>query len=215
MTKPIPISEEASNGILRALEERDIGWWPQSKVTALDPLTKTATLADSQSIPYSLFLAIPVHRAPKVVEESALVEEDGWIAVDHRTFATKFENVYAVGDVTSAPLPRVGAIAEGEAGTLADVLVHQLRGGETPQPYQGIATCYIEFGGSKVARFDANFLSGPSPFGTFTEASEETAASKIEFGATRRRRWFGMPQSDGSLYEDSSQSAVSRRIDDH
>jgi sulfide:quinone oxidoreductase len=193
MPKPIPISDEASNGILRALEERDIGWWPGSKLTALEPATKTATLADGQRIPYSLFLAIPVHRAPKVVEESALVEEDGWIAVDHRTFATKFENVYAVGDVTSAPVPRVGAIAEGEAGTLADVLVHQLRGGAAPEPYKGLVTCYIEFGGPTVARFDANFLSGPTPVGTFTEASVEIAASKVEFGASRRRRWFGMP----------------------
>jgi sulfide:quinone oxidoreductase len=192
MAKPIPISDEASAGILHAVEERDIGWWPQSKVTTLDPAGKMATLADGRRVPYALFLGIPVHRAPRVVEESSLVEEDGWIAVDHRTFATKFEHVYAVGDVTSAPVPRVGAIAEGEAGTLADVLVHQLRGGEAPEPYKGIATCYIEFGGSKVAKFDTNFLSGPTPFGTFTEASEEIAASKVEFGASRRRRWFGM-----------------------
>jgi sulfide:quinone oxidoreductase len=192
MPKPIPISDEASNGILSALRERDIEWWPGSKLTALDPATKTAFLADGQRIPYSLFLAIPVHRAPKVVEESALVEDDGWIAVDHRTFATKFENVFAVGDVTSAPVPRVGAIAEGEARTLADVLVHQLRGGDAPEAYKGIATCYIEFGGPNVARFDANFLSGPTPFGSFSEASAEIAASKVEFGASRRRRWFGM-----------------------
>ena len=192
MAQPIPISDEASEGILQACEERDIGWWPQLKTTALDPASKTATLSDGQSIPYALFLAIPVHRAPKVVEESALVEEDGWIAVDHRTFATKFENVYAVGDVTSAPVPRVGVIAEGEADTLADVLVHQVRGGDTPEPFKGIVKCYIEFGGPKVAQFEANFLSGPKPVGTFTGASEEIAALKVEFGASRRRRWFGM-----------------------
>ena len=115
MPKPIPISDEASAGILKALEERDIGWWPQSKIIALDPATKTATLADERTIHYDLFLGIPVHTAPSVLEESGLLEEDGWIAVDHTTFATKFENVYAVGDVTSAPVPRVGAIAEGEA----------------------------------------------------------------------------------------------------
>ena len=193
MPKPIPISEEASAGILAALEERDIGWWPQSKITALDPATKTATLADDRTIPYTLVLGIPVHKAPSVLGKSGLLEEDGWIAVDHSTFATKFEGVYAVGDVTSAPVPRVGAIAEGEARTLADVLVHQIRGGATPESYKGIATCYIEFGGPKVARFDANFLGGPAPFGTFTEASEEMAASKVEFGSTRRQRWFGLP----------------------
>jgi sulfide:quinone oxidoreductase len=192
MAKPIPISDQASEGILRACEERDIGWWPQVKATALDPSSKMATLSDGQIVPYSLFLAIPVHRAPKVVEESALVEEDGWIAVDHQTFATKFENVYAVGDVTSAPVPRVGVMAEGEADTLADVLVHQLRGGAPPGPFLGKVTCYIEFGGPKVARFDGDFLSGPKPIGTFTDASEEIAALKVEFGASRRRRWFGM-----------------------
>ncbi len=89
-------------------------------------------------------------------------------------------------------MPRVGAIAEGEARTLAEVLIHQIRGGEAPDAYRGKATCYIEFGGTKVARFDANFLSGPTPFGTFTPASEDIAASKVEFGASRRRRWFGI-----------------------
>jgi sulfide:quinone oxidoreductase len=83
-------------------------------------------------------------------------------------------------------------MAEGEADTLADVLVHQLRGGAAPEPFKGKVTCYIEFGGPKVARFDGDFLSGPKPVGTFTEASEEIAASKVEFGASRRRRWFGM-----------------------
>ena len=192
LPKPIPISDEASNGILAACEERGIEWWPQTRVTALDPASKTATLSDGQTIPYSLFLAIPVHRAPAVVANSALAEEDGWIAVDHQTFATKFENVYAVGDVTNTPVPRVGVMAEGEASTLADVLVHQLRGGDTPKPFLGLVTCYIEFGGPAVARFDANFLGGPKPVGTFTEASEEIRADKVEFGASRRRRWFGM-----------------------
>jgi sulfide:quinone oxidoreductase len=191
MSTPIPISPEASAGILDALAARDIGWWPQSKVISMDPSTKVSTLADGRTTPYDLFLGIPVHRAPQVVEESDLAE-DGWVAVDHTTFATRFENVYAIGDVTSAPVPRVGAIAEGEARTLAEVLIHQIRGGTPPEPYRGLATCYIEFGGSKVARFDANFLSGPTPYGSFTEASEAMLANKVEFGASRRRRWFGI-----------------------
>jgi hypothetical protein len=42
-----------------------------------------------------------------------------------------------------------------------------------------------------VARFDANFLTGPTPFGTFTEASEDIATSKKEWATARRLRWFG------------------------
>ena len=70
--------------------------------------------------------------------------------------------------------------------------VIELRGGAAPEPFKGKVTCYIEFGGPKVARFDGDFLSGPAPVGKFIEASEEMAASKAEFGASRRRRWFGM-----------------------
>ena len=190
MGMPIPISPEASAGILEGLEARGIEFWPESVVTSLDPDTQVASLRDGRSISYDLFLGIPVHRAPDVVAAAGLTV-DGWIPVDPATFATRFPDVYAVGDVTSAPVPRVGVIAEGEAGTVADVLIHRLRGGESPAPYPGIATCYIEFGGAEVAKFDVNFLGGPAPFGTFSEPSLELAASKQEFGATRRQRWFG------------------------
>jgi sulfide:quinone oxidoreductase len=189
MPLPVPISKEASAGIRAGLESRGIEFWAETVVTGIDPATKLATLRDGRTINYDLFLAIPVHRAPAVVAESGMTV-DGWIPVDHTTFATRFPDVYAVGDVTSAPVPRVGVIAEGEAGTVADVLIHRLRGGDSPAPYPGIATCYIEFGGAEVAKFDVNFLGGPTPFGVFFEPSLELAASKKEFGATRRKRWF-------------------------
>jgi sulfide:quinone oxidoreductase len=191
MPMPVPISKEASAGIRTGLESRGIEFWPETVVTGIDPATKLATLRGGRTINYDLFLAIPVHRAPAVVAESGMTV-DGWIPVDHTTFATNFPDVYAVGDVTSAPVPRVGVIAEGEAGTVADVLIHRLRGGDEPPPYPGIATCYIEFGGAEVAKFDVNFLGGPSPFGVFMEPSIELAASKKEFGAMRRKRWFGI-----------------------
>jgi len=190
MAMPIPISEEASAGIVAGLEERGIEFFPQTVVTSLDPATHQATLRDGRAVNYDLFLGVPVHRAPVVVEESGLAV-DGWIPVDHTTFATRFPNVFACGDVTSAPVPRVGVIAEGEAGTVADVLVHRLRGGRDPAAYQGVATCYIEFGGAEVAKFDVNFLGGPTPSGIFAEPSLALAAAKKDFGASRRQRWFG------------------------
>jgi len=190
MPVPIPISQEASAGILAALEERGIEFHGATMIASLDPATHQAMLRDGGTVDYDLFLGIPVHRAPVVVEESGLAE-DGWIPVDHTTFVTRFPNVYAVGDITSAPVPRVGVIAEGEAGTVADVLVHRLRGGTDPTAYQGKATCYIEFGGAEVARMDVNFLGGPTPTGIFAEPSLAIAGAKKDFGAVRRQRWFG------------------------
>ena len=75
---------------------RDHGDEPRSRD---ERSRRCATAARSTTTSSS---ACPIHRAPAVVEESALAV-DGWIPVDHTTFATSFPNVYAVGDVTSAP----------------------------------------------------------------------------------------------------------------
>jgi sulfide:quinone oxidoreductase len=190
MGSPIPISQEASSVIVGTLEARGIEFCHATVVTALEPATDTATLRDGGTVHYDLFLGVPVHAAPPVVVESGLAV-DGWIPVDHTTFATRFPNVYACGDITSAPVPRVGVIAEGEAGTVADVIIHRIQGGDEPPPYPGVASCYVEFGGAEVAKFDVNFLGGPAPTSEFFPPSLELAASKKEFGASRRRRWFG------------------------
>ena len=115
------------------------------------PTSKRAHLADGRSLPYDIFLGIPVHRAPAVVVEAGLTE-DGWIPVDPATFATRFPDVYAVGDITNAPVPRAGVIAEGEARTVADVIISRVTNGAPPAPYEGAAICYIEMGDEMVAR---------------------------------------------------------------
>jgi sulfide:quinone oxidoreductase len=190
LSMPIPISTETSSAIVGALDERDIEFCPESLVSHLDPGAKVAHLRDGRSIGFDLFMAIPIHRAPPVVEESGLTE-DGWIPVDPATFATRFPGVYAVGDVTSAPVPRAGVIAEGEAAVVADTIIAAIRSGEPPPPYQGRAVCYIEFGGDEVAKVDVNFLSGAQPTAVYHRPSVDLAGEKAAFGSSRRARWFG------------------------
>lgn len=190
LPSPIPVSEDTSAAIVSLLEEREIHHWPSSLVTHIDPTAKVAHLSDGRSLSYDLFLAVPVHCAPEVVVQSGLTE-DGWIPVDPATFATRFPDVYAIGDITSAPVPRAGTIAEGEAGTVADVLVGRIKGGDAPAPYQGQAVCYIETGGGTVAKVDVNFLSGESPLAVFAEPSVDLAEQKRQFGSVRAQRWFG------------------------
>ena len=158
----------------------------------LDPATRVAHLRDGREIPFDLFLGVPVHVAPPVVVESGLTEEDGWIAVDPATLETRFPGVYAVGDVASVPVPRAGVIAEGEAATLADVLVHRLGDGPEPDPFRGRITCYMEMGDDTIGMVDVDFLSGPAPVAAFTPPSLEGAEAKRTFASTRRQRWFGL-----------------------
>jgi sulfide:quinone oxidoreductase len=190
MSKPIPISDEVSNAILALCDERGIKYSHATWVERLDPEARVVRLRDGGSLPFDLFLGVPVHKAAQVVIDSGLTD-DGWIAVDPATLATKFPDVYAVGDITNAPVPRAGVIAEGEAATVADVLISRLRGGPKPPPFAGEIICYVEMGGETIGKVNVNFLSGPAPTALFTPPSLEGADEKREFGAARRRRWFG------------------------
>jgi sulfide:quinone oxidoreductase len=161
---------------------------PQTLVTSIDPASKTASLRDGGTLLYDIFLGIPIHRVPAVVEDSGLAV-DGWVPVDRGFLTTRFPDVYAVGDVTSVGVPKAGVFAEGAAGVVADQIIAKIRGGEGPEAYGGLASCYVEFGDSLVGRVDADF-SGPTPTAPFLGASLETAEEKREFAASRRRRWF-------------------------
>jgi sulfide:quinone oxidoreductase len=188
---PVPPSPETSEAILARFAERGIEFVRDRRVAALDPATHEAVMDDGTRMPFDLFLGIPVHRAPQVVIDAGLTE-DGWIPVEPRSLATRFPNVYAVGDVTSVGTPKAGAFAERAARVVADRLIARLRGEPEPPGYDGTGACYIEFGRRQVARVDVDFFSTPGhPTGTLTGPSEAVADDKAAFGAARRARWFG------------------------
>jgi sulfide:quinone oxidoreductase len=186
---PVPPSPETSAALLAAFAERGIAFHAGRRVSSLDPARSVAMLDDGTELPYDLFLGVPKHRAPDVVLESGLAE-DGYVPVDSRTLETRFPGVYAIGDVTTAGVPKAGVFSEGAARVVAAALVAQLRGGEQPAAYDGRGSCYIEFGAGRVGRVDIDFLSGPKPTGTFQEPSGKLVAEKQHFGASRRARWF-------------------------
>lgn len=186
---PIPPSPAASEALLVAFAERDIRWHPESLVTSLDPERKVALIGNGTEMSYDLFLGVPRHRAPAVVEESGLAV-DGWIPVDPLTLQTSFPDVYAVGDVTSVGTPKAGVFAEGQASVVAEQILSRIRSGPTPASYDGRGTCYLEFGHDMVARVSVTFLSGKAPAGKLEGPSQEIAQDKQAFGTTRIQRWF-------------------------
>jgi sulfide:quinone oxidoreductase len=190
MAAPVPITKELSRSILDALGQRGIEYVPSQHITELDPRSTNVRLASGGSVRYDLFVGIPVHRVPDVVETSGLAV-DGWIPVDRTNLATRFADVYAVGDVAGAPVAKAGVFAESAAAVVAADIAARLGGGVPPRPWDGAGNCYIEFGSGAVGKVEANFLGGPAPTARLVGPSPELAVEKDAFGATRRQRWFG------------------------
>jgi sulfide:quinone oxidoreductase len=186
---PVPPSPDTSRALVTAFAERDIVFVPEHRVTALDPARRVVLLDDGSEMPYDLFLGVPKHRAPEVVLASGMTE-DGYVPVNPRTLETRFPGVYAVGDVATIGVPKAGVFSEGAARVVASSLIARLRDREQPGAYDGLGSCYIEFGAGRVGRVDVDFFSGPKPTGTFQEPSTALVAEKEHFGSSRRARWF-------------------------
>jgi sulfide:quinone oxidoreductase len=190
MAAPVPVTEEVSQMFARALDERGIEYAPKQLVASLDVGDRQARLASGESVPYDLFIGIPVHRVPDVVARSGLAV-DGWVPVERANLATRFADVYALGDVAGLPMAKAGVFAEAAARVVAGDIAARLAGAEPPPPYEGVGNCYVEFGGGVVGKVEANFFGGPAPTARLVEPSPELAAEKKAFGSTRRARWFG------------------------
>jgi sulfide:quinone oxidoreductase len=187
---PIPPSPAASRALLAAFAERDISWHPNLLVRQLDGDRNVATFVDGTEMSYDLFLGVPVHRVPRVVEEAGMAV-DGWVPVDPLTLETSYPGVYAVGDVASVGTPKAGVFSERQAAVVAERIIASARGAAAEAEYDGVGMCYLEFGHDEVARVTVTFVTGQSPTGTFEAASPALANDKQAFGASRVRRWFG------------------------
>jgi sulfide:quinone oxidoreductase len=192
MKRPVPVTGEVSQMFREALAARGVEELTEHLVTSIDPGTNTAQLASGETLAYDLFVGIPKHRVPAVLDDSGLVG-NGWVPVDQSNLRTQFPGVYAVGDVNTGPrtVPKAGIFAEAAARVVADDIAAAIAGGEPSSRYEGWGICYAEFGGGLVSKVEVNFLKDDQPVAERNEPSREFAAEKEAWGASHRARWFG------------------------
>jgi sulfide:quinone oxidoreductase len=187
---PVPPSPDTSQALLTEFAEHDVRFLPNRRVSSLDPARRTAVLDDGSELPFDLFMGVPKHRVPGVVEKSGLTE-NGWVAVNPRTLETRHAGVFAIGDVANMGTPKAGSFAEGAARAVASSLIAALGGGGEAEAYAGTGACYLEFGRGRVGRVDIDLFSGPSPTGRFQQPTAVLRGEKAHYGSSRRARWFG------------------------
>jgi len=187
---PVPPSPATSAAIHDAFAMRGITFRSNVRMTEVDAGSRKLRLDNGEELDYDLLLGVPRHCPPPVVA-TLPAGDDGWVHVDPFTLRTDYPDVYAVGDVADAPVPRAGVFAERAAGVVAEQILSGLDGRDVT-PYDGYGNCYIEFGGGAVARVEVTFLTADGvQGGPFTPPSLELAADKERFGTTRIERWFG------------------------
>ena len=194
---PAPITlpaagPEVSRQILELVNSEQIIFHNSSKIKSVE--SKKLIFEDYEA-DFDLLLAIPPHVAPKVIYDSGLAKEPGFIPID-RDCKTPFENVFAVGDVTSLvvtenmAVPKAGIFAEGEGITVAQNIISQIQSIEESALFDGKGGCFIESGRSTASVIEVDMFSHSKPSTNLTESTSDNLSKKVQFEKERLSKWL-------------------------
>lgn len=103
-------------------------------VQSIDSEKKTVNGLYGYRLSYDLLFMIPPHRPARVLTDSGLADAETGVRVDYDTLATKWDNVYAIGDCADMPASKAGGVAHQEADVVAHNLMVEITGRGEPVP---------------------------------------------------------------------------------
>ncbi len=187
---------EVSAGVRAMVEAKDIGYYPEHQVVAVDAAARRLTFANGVQSGYDLLIHVPPLRPPAVVRDAGLTGDNGWIAVDRRSLATRFERIFAIGDVTSIPLkigkplPKAGVFAHAEAEVVARNIAREITGRGAPAAFDGHGECFVETGGGRAGFGRGDFYAEPLPQVALHPPAWRWHMGKVLYEKAWLWRWF-------------------------
>lgn len=176
---------------------RDIEFNGRKATVRVEAAARRMVFEDGSDARYDLLITIPPHEAPTVVHDAGLTNASGWIPVDPLTLQVKLppdtQNVYAIGDITSIPLPgrfkpdvglslpKAGVMAEKHGRVVAHQIAARVLGLGQPESFDGKGNCFLETGGGQAVRADGSFFELPHPVMQKRAPDEAQFRDKLEW----------------------------------
>ncbi|MEW6523493.1 MAG: FAD-dependent oxidoreductase [Bacillota bacterium] len=110
----LSLTDAVGRDILDMLRQRGIDFLLNHTVASIKP--GRLVLADGTEILSDLLIGLSAHRGNPACQNGQLTNHEGWVDVDPMTMATKYENVWAIGDAAVIRLPgRAGMLPKNGA----------------------------------------------------------------------------------------------------
>ncbi|OGL00381.1 MAG: hypothetical protein A3I14_17235 [Candidatus Rokubacteria bacterium RIFCSPLOWO2_02_FULL_73_56] len=180
--QPMPVAGPAlGEAVERMLATAGVHFHPLHRLTVVNTSAREVAFEagggarGAASFPYDLLVAVPPHRGPRVARDAGLTNDAGWIPIDRATLATTRERVYAIGDVTTIPipgrwkpdvplvLPKAGVFAHQQGEIVARRIAAEIAGGSPADVFCGDGYCMLEAGEDLAGFAYGNFFAEPSP----------------------------------------------------
>ncbi|NDF27323.1 MAG: NAD(P)/FAD-dependent oxidoreductase [Nitrosopumilaceae archaeon] len=194
---PAPITlpaagPEVSQQLLQMLQKENIQFHGNCKTVLVEK--NKLKFEDGNSADFDLLLAIPPHKAPKIVYESGLAQEGGYIPVK-RDCKTPYDSVYAIGDVTTMmvtdkiAVPKAGIFAEGQGVAVARDIISKIKQKENHDIFDGKGGCFVEMGNTAGYVY-VDMFAEPNPITRLDEPAPEHMIEKEKFEQERIAKWL-------------------------
>ena len=154
-------SAEASEELKELLEKKGIRYYPNHQLNKVS--ANKLEFNNGKSYSYNLLAYTPKHQLPEVIRNSDLGGNSGWVEVNNQTLETKFQNVYAIGDITHLKtetgivLPKIGVFARQQGEVVAHNISRKMDNREPDKIFEPHGKYFIEAGEGKASESGGKF----------------------------------------------------------
>ncbi|MGC9155547.1 MAG: NAD(P)/FAD-dependent oxidoreductase [Ferrimicrobium sp.] len=115
---------------------------------------------DGTELESELTVVIPPYRGPKMIVDSGLGDEVGFVPVNEQMQAFDYSNIFVAGDVSALAMPKLGLIAVHQADVAVAGLQRMV--GDTVEipPYRPEVFCIMNRGGSEATLILSDIIHG-------------------------------------------------------
>lgn len=160
---------EAGIQLVEMLKMKDISFLNKKVVSKIDPIRKELIFSDQNILKFEILIGVPTHAPPSFLKNSPILSETGWVKVNPNTLETAIPGVYAIGDVTTIPLPsgkllpKAGVFAHAQGEIVASRILDQLDNRNPKAVFEGQGSCFLETGDGKAGFAKGNFYAQSGP----------------------------------------------------
>ena len=194
---PTPITlpaggPQVSEDILQILKSKNIEFYGNHKTASVE---QNKLKFETGETSFDLLIAVPPHKVPFVAVDCDLAQPGKFIEVD-RTCKTKYDNVYAIGDVNQImvtdkiAMPKAGIFAESEGITVARNIISKIKKEAENATFDGKGGCYLETGKKTAGYIRVDMYADPTPVTELKSPSPDYFTEKEKFEKERLEKWL-------------------------
>jgi sulfide:quinone oxidoreductase len=183
---------KVSEDILQILKSKSIQFHGNNKVISVEPNKLKFETGETD---FDLLIVVPPHKVPSVIVESGLADEGKFIEVN-KTCKTKFDNVFAIGDVNQMmvtdkiAVPKAGIFAEAQGIAVAQNIIGIIKNELQYPSFDGKGGCFLETGKRIAGYISVDMFATPEPLTELRPSSDEHFLEKEKFEQDRLKKWL-------------------------